>query len=396
MEKNQAKQSKVLVVDDNPKNIQVIANILTNEHYSVGYATNGQMALNTLHNATDYDLVLLDIDMPVMNGLEACRQIKEDPRLKNIPIIFLTAYTDTEKIVAGFEAGAQDYVTKPFNSLELLARVKTHIDLKKSREILLDVNLYLEEQVVLRTQELAIANEKLDKANTQLEQLDQAKTEFIHILSHEIRTPLNGIIGSVSLLKLDNETEKNTMLLDILDRSVKRLEHFSYQTLNISTLRTHGAKALSLGKVNMTNLLTKSITDLTELASSQKISFQTDIRADFSQMEADECFIQKLFHILLTNAIKHTPENTKVRIETENLNDKLIVWIRDSGPGFSDELKESCFTPFGTGAKHVNQNMGLDLYFAKLVMEAHSGDIEVGNNPHGGGFIRLTFPQSAT
>lgn len=391
MEKKQVKPSKVLVVDDNPKNIQVIANILTNEHYSVGYATNGQMAISTLKNANDYDLVLLDIDMPVMNGLEACRQIKEDQRLKNIPIIFLTAYTDTEKIVAGFEAGAQDYVTKPFNSTELLARVKTHIDLKKSREILLDVNLYLEEQVLLRTEELSIAYEKLDKANAKLEQLDQAKTEFIHILSHEIRTPLNGIIGSVSLLKLENDSEKNTMLLDILDRSVKRLEHFSYQTLNISSLRTHGAKALSLSKVNMADQLKKCITDLTDPASIKKISFKTDNQTRSNLVEADECFIQKLLHILLNNAIKHSPENTEVRIETEILDDKLLVWIRDSGPGFSDELKDSCFTPFSTGANHVNQNMGLDLYFARLVMDAHSGEIEVGNNANGGGFVRLEF-----
>ena len=208
MNTQQTKQAKILIVDDNPKNIQVIANVLNGAHFSVGYATDGQNAINTLQNTNDYDLVLMDIDMPVMNGLEACRLIRNNARLKNISVIFLTAFTDTEKIVAGFEAGAQDYITKPFNSTELLARVKTHIELKKNREILLDLNIYLQKQVLQRINELTITNEKLDKANAQLEQLDQAKTEFLHILSHEIRTPLNGIIGSLDLIKKNKLPEK--------------------------------------------------------------------------------------------------------------------------------------------------------------------------------------------
>ena len=391
MDNPQAKQQKILVVDDNPKNIQVIANILTNAHYSVGYATDGYLAINTLENANDYDLVLMDIDMPVMNGLEACRQIRKNEKLLNIPVIFLTAFTDTEKILSGFEAGAQDYVTKPFNSQELLARVKTHVELKKSREILLDINTYLEEQVVRRTQELSIANEKLDKANAQLEQLDQAKTEFIHLLSHEIRTPLNGVIGSLSLIKQNQHTDINDNLLNILDRSVKRLEDFSYQTLDISTLRTKSAKALLISKVDIKSILIECYKGFIDEANNKNIQFKFDYLSSDNEINGDEKHVSKSISIALGNAVKHSPLNKSIAIKLERIDKSLILFIQNQGKGFSEDMIGKPFSPFSTGKYHVNQNVGLDLYFVDLVMKAHNGSIEIGNSSDGGAFVKLTF-----
>lgn len=120
---------KILIVDDAPKNIQVIANLLGEENYDISYATNGRQALGHIEE-TEFDLVLLDVMMPEMNGYEVCKKIKNGKQHRDLPVIFITARTDQESIIEAFEAGGQDYITKPFNSTELMARVKTHLKLK--------------------------------------------------------------------------------------------------------------------------------------------------------------------------------------------------------------------------------------------------------------------------
>ncbi len=123
----------ILIVDDNPKNLQILGNYLQNEGFMVEFALDGKSALDWI-GQTEFDLILLDIMMPRMDGFEVCRIIKSDPVKQKIPIIFLTAKVDTESIVRGFDLGAVDYVIKPFNQKELIARVKTQIEIKRSRD----------------------------------------------------------------------------------------------------------------------------------------------------------------------------------------------------------------------------------------------------------------------
>lgn len=120
---------KILIVDDAPKNIQVVANLLGEEDYDISYATNGKQALGHIEE-TEFDLVLLDVMMPGMNGYEVCREIKKGKRHSDLPVIFITARADEESVVEAFDAGGQDFISKPFNSAELMARVKTHLKLK--------------------------------------------------------------------------------------------------------------------------------------------------------------------------------------------------------------------------------------------------------------------------
>lgn len=131
-------KGKILIVDDNPKNIQVLANSLSNEEYEIEYTTNGYDAIEWV-NKEMFDLILLDIMMPEIDGYETCLKIKENPLLKDLPIIFITANTDVESIVKGFDHGAVDYITKPFNAKELLARVNTHLELQNSKKEVKDL-----------------------------------------------------------------------------------------------------------------------------------------------------------------------------------------------------------------------------------------------------------------
>ncbi len=385
------KQFKILVVDDNLKNIQVIGNILKKTGYSIGYATDGRQALNLLQKDYDFDLVLLDIDMSVMNGYEACKAMRKDSKLSEIPVIFLTAFVEEDKIVAGFDAGAQDYVTKPFNSKELLSRVKTQLQLKYNTDQVKNMNQILEQKVAERTSELFNANKKLEKALKQLEVLDSAKTEFINIISHEIRTPLNGILGSIKIIKEHKSPESDEKMLDLLDRSVKRLEHFSFLTLDVSILRTKGHKALNISKVDIIMLVNHCIADLKEQAESKNLLLKAIHTSKDLQISADIKYVKKILKIIIGNAIKHSPENETVIVEISENEDIAFVRVNDKGKGFPDIMLDQSFPPFVTGKYHVNINIGIDLHFAKLVMDTHSGNIIVGNNNDTGAFVLLEF-----
>ena len=160
MQNETEKKQKVLIVDDIPKNIELAANILRTKNYNVTYAKSGISALQKIESI-DFDLILLDIMMPEMDGFEVCKKLKESERTRDIPIIFLTARTETENVVKGLEMGAVDYVTKPFNAEELLARVRTHLDIRrKIIELELIEKQMLEKQV---EQEKTIQNLEYQK-----------------------------------------------------------------------------------------------------------------------------------------------------------------------------------------------------------------------------------------
>ncbi len=156
-----SRKYRVLIVDDVPKNIQVVANLLGDREYEISYATNGAQAIGHLKEE-EFDLVLLDVMMPEMNGYEVCRIIKSEASIKDVPVIFITAKTDEESLIEAFDAGGQDYITKPFNSAELLARVKTHLKLKAyedSQQVVIDnalAELRLLNKEIIETQKEVI------------------------------------------------------------------------------------------------------------------------------------------------------------------------------------------------------------------------------------------------
>ena len=156
----------ILIVDDIAKNIQVLGNMLRQEGYSISFTTSGKQALEMVLSDI-YDLILLDIMMPEVDGFEVCRRLSEIPESKAIPVIFLTAKTDKDDLLRGFEVGAVDYVTKPFNSAELLARVHTHLELKRARDRLKQAY----QELADRNTQLSLLNEELQKALKEIKTL---------------------------------------------------------------------------------------------------------------------------------------------------------------------------------------------------------------------------------
>jgi two-component system sensor histidine kinase/response regulator len=310
----QVSPAAILIVDDNPQNLQVLAKILQENKYVIEFATNGEAALVWLRDKK-FDLILLDINMPDMDGFEVCRKIRSNPAMNNVPVIFLSADTERESILKGFEFGAQDYVTKPFDSRELLVRVRTHLKLKDSLEKLENLNRSLEEKVAERTQQLKEANEKLEVTNNKLVELDRAKTDFLNLISHEIRTPLNGILGPLELLKDTVYTKDIGELIEILDMSVKRLERFSLNALLITRLKTKQFE-IRKDRIELKKLLIEVVNEEKNTCLLKNIQVKLEHKIIDEIILGEVELIKKCFGNILDNAIKHSPSNGIIEIST--------------------------------------------------------------------------------
>jgi len=381
--------ASIIIVDDNPSNLQMLGKTLRTENYHVEFAIDGKTALEWINNR-EFDLILLDIMMPEMDGFEVCSIIRSETKYNNTPIIFLTAETGKESVLKGFEIGAQDFITKPFDSRELLARVRTHLEIKHNREQLQILNKHLEDKVRERTTQLQQANEELKEAHVKLLELDQAKCEFLRLISHEIRTPLNGILGPVQLIKDRIGSENIESLLNILDDSVSRLEKFSYNALLITRLRT------KKDKIFKTKLaLKKIINDCLEELSGD--IHEKQIRPDLRNIPNDvhvegEYELLKICLVnILNNAVRFSPENGVIKIKVFERDTETICEITNDGPRFSKEILSKPFELFSLNEQNFNGRLGMGLYTSKLIMDAHSGTIVAGNTKKGEAMIKLSF-----
>ena len=184
-------RANILVVDDTPENLRMMVQLLSELYGNVRPTTSGKAALIAVAKKLP-DLILLDARMPEMDGYEVCRRLKQQAESKDIPVIFISSLDETEDKVKAFQAGGVDYVTKPFQIDEVLARVSAHLQIHRLQQALVGQNEQLEKMVDKRTQQLSEANSKLSV-------LSEAKSDFLNLISHELRTPLNGLLGAMDL-----------------------------------------------------------------------------------------------------------------------------------------------------------------------------------------------------
>lgn len=379
----------ILIVDDNPQNLQVLGKILLENKYKIEFSTSGAAALKWL-KTKHFDLVLLDINMPEMDGFEVCRRIRSDPEMNNVPVIFLSADTDRESIFKGFELGAQDYVTKPFDSRELLVRVRTHLRLKESLEKLEKFNKLLEEKVIERTRQLKESNEKLETLNLKLINLDKIKTDFLNLISHEIRTPLNGILGPLELLKGPLYTSEITDLIDMLDSSVKRLEKFSLDALLITRLKTKPGE-FKKTLVELSGLINELLDEEKDKFKLTNIQIKRNLATTLNLIPVDPILIKKCILNILDNATRFSSESGTIEIRYYSEDHTVICEIKDNGKGFETEAIDHVFELFTTDDDYKDNCIGIGLSVARMIMEEHDGSIIISNNPEGGASVKLIF-----
>jgi len=358
--------------------LKVLGNTLHNLGYKFEFSTNGASALEWLEKKK-FDMVLLDIMMPEIDGIEVCRRIRQNPQWDNVPVLFLSAKNDKESLLEGFRIGGQDYITKPFDIQELAARVHTHLELRSKTEELNELNEHLEHIVMQRTQELALAN-------VELHGLDAAKNGFMKIISHELRTPLNGIVGPLQIITAGNKNADLERWLEMLRVSVERLERFSMMALRITELQT-GSECLRKELCSLHEIITDKIETLSADKRIDIIGFDTQQMIFIDRELMAECI-----EILIANALKHSPPQSMVTIKSTSDKWQEVIRIEDSGKGFTDSQKQLVNRIFTNGDEHVDSNTGLPLKMVSLTIQRHNGQIDI-HDLSPGSAIEIKLPR---
>jgi len=370
--KNPSLQSSILIVDDNPHNLEVLGKFLKDRNYEIEFATSGLAALEWLSNR-HFDLILLDINMPGMDGFEVCKRIRSDKSMDFIPIIFLSAETKREKIIEGFEIGGQDYVTKPFDSRELLVRIRTHLALKESLE------------------NLEIEKERAQSA-------DRVKSAFLATMSHELRTPLNSIIGFSGILlkekhgKLTGEQKKQ---LGIVQNSARHLLSLINDILDISKIEA-GQLNINMQVFTLKDVINKAVETNRPFAEKKNLKIIVSVDKNIKKIKSDALRVEQILLNLLNNAIKYT-ESGSVSIISGIEDNYVKIQIIDTGTGIEKDKIKTLFKPFvqiDTGLTRKNEGTGLGLSICKKLTEMLKGKIEVVSEPLKGSTFTVYLPLS--
>lgn len=374
------KSEKILIVDDVSRNIQILGNILSQKQFQIAYAQSGQQALD-ICKIQDFDLILLDIMMPEMDGFEVCERLKSNPFTSDIPIIFLTAKADMDSIIKGFEIGGQDYITKPFNAAELLARVNNHLLVKRQKEQLKTMNTQLEYIVKERTHDL-------EKANHKLNILDKAKSNFLSIISHEIRTPLNGIVGLTELLNESNINKVQKENINFLKEISSRLLKFSNTALLITNLKANN-HIPNILPISLNNLIIDSIDNFRKCNIDSKLKITNKLPTKNILIKVDSELLTTCFIIIIENSSRFAGNDAELIISTKTNYNSISITFTDNGIGFSKDALTNLFELFSANDILHAEGSGLGLATCKLILDTHEGSIDVKNIDLGGAQVTV-------
>jgi two-component system, sensor histidine kinase and response regulator len=386
------KKFNILVIDDNVGDSASLQEILEANDFVVKTAANGTTGLEILANEP-FDLIFIEAEMAEMDSFQICESIKSNKNFSGIPVIFIVENTKLVYVSEIYESGGDDYVIKPLVWSELMMKVRLHLELKYSREMSKNMNQILEAKVAQRTIELEDSLKKLGQAKKELDLLSIAKSEFLNLISHEIRTPLNGILGSLALIGRYNYTDEVNRYFSLLDTSVKRLERFSNIILEASTLRLKGEKALIMIEIDLVKVIRNAIGQCTNKFSEKGIEVILQDETTNSFLKGDHKYLLKCFAAILDNSFKFSPQKGKVEIKICNEENVFLkITIADHGKGFSKVALDNIYMPLGNLEAHFDQNTGMGLHLAKLIVDAHSGFITVGNHEPTGAIIEIKIP----
>ncbi|MEM9541453.1 MAG: response regulator, partial [Cyanobacteria bacterium P01_E01_bin.42] len=315
--------AEILIVDDTPNNIRVLAAILQDKQYRVRTFLRADRALENV-NKNPPDLILLDIQMPDMDGYEFCDRIKKSPHLCEIPIIFISALDEPMDKVRAFKLGGADYVTKPFQELEVLARVEHQLKLNRANHVLKSLNQTLEERVKTRTMELEEANLQKEKLldilkekNIALQEIDRLKDEFLMIMSHELRNPLNGILGSLQLILAGfcEDRQEETENLKIANDSALHLLKTINSILDIAKIKA-GKLQIQLESLDLRIPLSAAIDIQQHQIQTKHLTLNYQENPEPLFVRGDSTKLTQVCLNIIDNAIKFT-ESGEIDIRIE-------------------------------------------------------------------------------
>lgn len=370
MENHQLKQT-VLIVDDRPENIRVL-DVILRPHYEVKAALDGEKALAIARSTDPPDLILLDIAMPVMDGYEVCRVLKEDAGTADIPVIFVTAKSGVEDERKGFDVGAVDYITKPITPTLVLARVKTHLKLQTQNIQLLD-------------------NYK------RLRELEDVRDSLVHMIIHDLRSPLMAVLGYLEMLETyekDNLTDRGKKYVKSARVSTETLNRMISSVLDVSRMES-GSLTLALTEFDLAQVAREVLAKLESLKGNREIVLELPERSVL--LVADQGIVSRVIENLLGNAFKFTPTEGRICLTVNSNGDHVRFVVKNTGEVIPAEYHRKIFEKFGqveSNQRGRNYSTGLGLAFCKLAVEAHGGQIGVTSEPAQGSAFWFELPAS--
>ena len=392
---SEKQNERILLVDDTPENIDVLNEILID--YKRSIALNGQQALKIAQSEKKPDLILLDIMMPGMDGYETCEKLKGHPLTFDIPVIFTTALGELKDKVKGFELGAVDYITKPFEPEELLKRVETHLTIARLRKDLKSWSNKLEEKVTERTNELREVNMQLSLAKEEVEKSDKLKSEFLAQMSHEIGTPLNSLLLSTEMIaqefegKMDDEIK---VLFDSIQVTGKRIFRTVKLIMNMSQIKS-GSYKLTPENINLDNVIGNVVDNYRTSAKNKNISLKYSNRINNTNTVIDRYSVIQIVDNLLDNALKYT-ERGEVEITLSGNNKgSLLLSVRDTGIGIGEDYQSKIFDIFSQeqyGYERSYDGNGLGLPLVKGFCELNNLELDFESIKGTGTVFRVTIP----
>ncbi|HNY13269.1 MAG TPA: hybrid sensor histidine kinase/response regulator, partial [Candidatus Wallbacteria bacterium] len=360
------------------ENIKVSGNILSGHGIEIAAATNGEDALKMA--ASDKpDLILLDIQMPEMNGFEVCRRLKENEATKNIPVIFLTAYGEIEDIVKGFDAGAADYIAKPFKAQELVSRVLNHLQLSYARS------------------EIIVKNAELDERNRQLWESIAAKDKFFSIISHDLKNTFSSIINFTGYLK----NNFKTLNANDLEKSLTSINQSSTQVYELLdnllkwALSQTGKVEFRPEAINIKDIMNETIGSLSASIENKKIKIVTNIDEELIAY-ADGNMVKTILRNLASNAIKFSHSAGEVEIGAKRAMEGIAISVEDNGVGISGDHIKNLFkidASVKTSGTQNEKGSGLGLILCREFVEINGGKISVESEPGSGSKFVFTVPE---
>jgi two-component system sensor histidine kinase/response regulator len=376
-------QNDIMIVDDNPANLKLLEDMLRQRGHEVCSFPRGRLALaRAARNPPD--LILLDINMPEMNGYEVCERLKSIEGVAGIPVIFLSALSETQDKVKAFQSGAVDYISKPFQFEEVHARVETHLKLHHLQRELKLHNERLEEAVAARTRELA-------EANVRLTILDRSKNQFLKLISHELRTPLNGLLG-VAEIFMDGmpSTEPNNELREVFEHSRRRLLSMSENALLLTEIDI-GGERLRSSRTALHAVLSRAIEKTTEFAELNHVALSPPReRPDFDVVRGDGDLLVRALQALLETAVRFSDRGETVRLTYESAPDSPRVIIESVGKTIPDRVLPNLFDLFSVDESSTpGRDLGLAPAVAYRILSLYGASVEVANREPPG--IRLTI-----
>ncbi len=362
---------KILIVDDVMSNVLLLKVLLTNEKFAIATASNGRQALEQVEKENP-DLVLLDVMMPDMSGFEVAQHLKSNPNTADIPIIFLTALNSTADIVKGFQVGANDFISKPFNKEELIIRVTHQISLVAAKRLILS-----------KTEELQRTIAGRDK--------------LYSVIAHDLRSPMGSIKMVLNILILNLPSEKiGAEMYELLTMANQTTEDVFSLLDNLLkwTKSQIGKLNVVYQDVDLVEVTDGVIEIFSMVASLKKIRIR-EMKPEKMMVNADIDMLKTVVRNLLSNAIKFSKENSEVLVKMEEVDGMAVVSVQDYGCGISEEGQKKLLhtdTHFSTFGTNNEEGSGLGLLLCKDFVVKNGGKLWFTSKEGEGSIFSFSIP----